>query len=144
MSGLLTSHIETCADESTRKFIVSSWDTEAAKLYPEWLKSGKRDNLICLTSRCAMECLLAMLLSDAELTESELSTLAAEGLAQVSRPGFDSNTLKFRPELFVNPRVRRFCEIFLDLAFIEGKPKEPTKTDLYVPPQLNGVLVRWG
>ncbi len=83
MSGLLTTHIETCADESTRKLIVSSWDTEAAKLYPEWLKSGKRDNLICLTSRCAMECLLSMLLSTTELTESELSVLAAEGLAQV-------------------------------------------------------------
>ena len=100
MAGLLTTHIETCADESTKKFIVSSWDTEAAKLFPEWLKSGKRDNLISLTSRCAMECMLAMLLSEVELTESELSTLAAEGLAQVSRPGFDSNTLKFRPELF--------------------------------------------
>ena len=83
MAGLLTTHIETCADESTKKFIVSSWDTEAAKLFPEWLKSGKRDNLISLTSRCAMECMLAMLLSDAELSESELSVIAAEGLAQV-------------------------------------------------------------
>ena len=100
MSGLLTTHIETCADESTKKLIVSSWDVEAAKLFPEWLKSGKRDNLISLTSRCAIECMLAMLLSEVELTESELSTLAAEGLAKVCRQGFDSNTFKFRPELF--------------------------------------------